>query len=283
MTPLSADAIAVLHPQIVHFTIALAIVGVALRLVSLVGRPAFASPAATLLLVLAAIASVASTQSGTAAHGPVERMPGVRPAVVEHEEWGERASNVLIIVGTVELVGLLLTRWSKVRMVHAASGLLGLVAAFCVYEAADHGGKLVYAYAGGVGIRSGDAKDVERLLLAGLYQQALADRKAGRTDDAGELVALAGKRFAGQAEVQLLAAESLLIDKKDTQAAIQALAAIEIAPDNRILRTRRATLQADAFEAAGQRDAAIAVLKPIVEAFPTNTRLKQRLDSLMGQ
>jgi uncharacterized membrane protein len=283
MNPFSADAIAALHPQIVHFTIALAIMGVALRLVSLIGRPAFASPAATLLLVLAAIASVVSAQSGTAAHGPVERMPGVRSAVVEHEEWGERARNVLIIVGTVELVGILLTRWSKVRMVQAASAVLGLVAVFCVYEAAEHGGELVYGYAGGVGIRSGDPKDVERLLLAGLYQQALADRTAGRAEDAGELVALAGKRFAGEVEVRLLAAESLLIDKKDAQAAIQALAAIDVGPDNRILRTRRATLQADAFEAAGQRDAAIAVLKPIVEAFPTNTRLKQRLESLMGQ
>ena len=153
MNPFSADAIAALHPQIVHFTITLAIMGVALRLVSLIGRPAFASPAATLLLVLAAIAGVASAQSGTAAHDPVERMPGVRSAVVEHEEWGERARNVLIIVGAVELVGLLLSRWSKVRAVQMASAALGLVGAFCVYEAAEHGGDLVYAYAGGVGIR----------------------------------------------------------------------------------------------------------------------------------
>jgi len=112
MASLAPGALAALHPQVVHFTIVLAIIGVALRLLSLLGRPAFASPAATLLLVLGAIASVVSTQSGTAAHGPVERMPGVRAAVAEHEEWGERASNVLIIVGTVELVALLLTRWS---------------------------------------------------------------------------------------------------------------------------------------------------------------------------
>ena len=62
-----------LHPQVVHFTIVLAIVGVALRLVSLLGKPAFASPAATTLLLLAAVSSVVSVRSGTAAHGPVER------------------------------------------------------------------------------------------------------------------------------------------------------------------------------------------------------------------
>jgi uncharacterized membrane protein len=31
-----------LHPQIVHFTIALVVMGVAFRLISLLGRPAFA-------------------------------------------------------------------------------------------------------------------------------------------------------------------------------------------------------------------------------------------------
>ena len=43
--------------------------------------------------------------------------------------------------------------------------------------------KLVYAYAGGVGIRSGDPADVERLLLAGLYNEAQAERKAGRLNE----------------------------------------------------------------------------------------------------
>jgi uncharacterized membrane protein len=38
---------AALHPQVVHFTIVPTIIGVAFRLVSLVGKPAFASPAAT--------------------------------------------------------------------------------------------------------------------------------------------------------------------------------------------------------------------------------------------
>jgi uncharacterized membrane protein len=99
-----------LHPQVVHFTIVLTIVGVVFRLVSLVGKPAFASPAATTLLLLAAAASVVSVRSGTAAHGPVERAPGARPAVMEHEEWGERTQTALLIVGAVEILGLLLRR-----------------------------------------------------------------------------------------------------------------------------------------------------------------------------
>ena len=145
-----------LHPQVVHVTIILALVGVAFRVLSLTGRASFAGPAATVLILAAAASSIPSVQSGVAAHGPVERVPGARPAVVEHEEWGERARNVLLLLGAIELVGLALRRSPKATFVYAASALVGLVAAFAVYEAGEHGGELVYAYAGGVGIRSGD-------------------------------------------------------------------------------------------------------------------------------
>lgn len=276
---------AALHPQIVHFTIVLAIIGVGFRLLSLLARPALAwvSPAATTLLLLAALSGMLSTASGDAAHGPVERAPGARPAVTAHEEWGERARNILVLVGVVELVGLALRRSPRARTVHIVASVLGVIAIGAVYEAGEHGGELVYGYAGGVGIRSGDPKDVERLLLAGLYHQSLQDRKAGRLDQAAELIQTAAKRFPQDTEVQLLAAESKLLDGKNPQAAIEALNSIQVSDSNRVLRTRRATLQADAFEAAGQKDAAAAVLQPIVEAYPTNTRLKARLDALKAK
>lgn len=269
-----------LHPQVVHFTIALAFVGVAFRLISLFGRPVFVGPAAAVLLLLAALFGFVSAQSGVAAHGPVQRAPGARPAVVDHEVWGERARNLLLVVGVIELVGLVLMRSPRARVARIASAAIGVVALLCVYQAAERGGDLVYSYAGGVGIRSGDPKDVERLLLAGIYHQSVRDRQAGNREQAAELVSLAARRFPADPEVRLLAAESLLIDQRNPQAAIDVLAAIDVPADNRVLRTRRAILQADAFEAAGQKDAAIAVLQPIVEAFPANARARERLDAL---
>ena len=270
---------AALHPQIVHFTIVLAIIGVAFRLISLVGRPAFAGPAATTLLLLAAVSSVLSVRSGTAAHGPVERVPGSRAAVVEHEVWGERAQTALLVLGAIELLGLALRRSSKARVVHAMAAAVGLVAVFCVYEAAEHGGELVYRYAGGVGLRTGDPKDVERLLLAGYYHQAQADRKAGRTAEAAEIMAAAARRFPTDPEVRLLMAESVLLDKRDAQGALDALAATEVPAGDMRLRVRRALLQADAFEAMGKIDEALAVLQPIVAQAP-NPRVQQRIDAL---
>lgn len=270
---------AALHPLVVHFAIVLIIVGVAFKLVSLFGRPAFAAPAATTLLLLAAVAAFVSTRSGTAAHGPVERAPGARPPVMEHEEWGNRTGNIMLGIGVIELAGLALRRWPKVKMIHALSAAVGIAAVVSVYETAEHGGELVYSYAGGVGLRTGDPKDVERLLLAGYYHQAMNDRKAGRKEDAAALMAAAAKRFPSDPEVQMLAAESMLVDDKNPEAAINALAAINVPADNRFMKFRLATLQADAYEAAGQKDKAAQALEGVVKQFP-NPRLQQRIDAL---
>jgi hypothetical protein len=178
---------------------------------------------------------------------------------------------------------LLLRRSDKRRYAHLASAAVGLVAMFAVYKASNYGGALVYRYAGGVGIQRGVPEDVGRLLLAGLYHQSQNDRASGNSQDAADLIALALRRHPEDVEVQLLAAESLLLDGKNPQAAIDALNTIQVAQDNRPQRIRRALLQSDAFAAAGQRDAAVAVLQPLIEAFPGNARLQLRLDALRAK
>lgn len=268
------------HPQIVHFAIALLVVGVAFRAVSLFGRPAFASPAALTLLILGTAAAALAANSGLAAHGPVERMPGARPAVEEHEEWGVRTRNVFIAVVVLEALAVLFQRSAKKKYVLMASTAVGLLGLVCLYEAGEHGGRLVYGYAGGVGIRSGDPADVERLLLAGLYQQAQVDRRAGRHPEAAALLTQAGQRYPDQPEVQLAAAESLLVDRHDPSAALAALRQITPPGDNSALRVRHGMLTADALEAAGQKEGAAAVLQGLLTEFPTTQRIRQRLDAL---
>jgi uncharacterized membrane protein len=270
--------LAAMHPQIVHFAIVLTIIGAAFRVISLLGKPAFASPAASTLLILAALAGYASTQSGTAAHGPVERVPGARTAVQEHEEWGERARNALFVLGAIELVGLAMRKTKYATMVNGVAAIGALICVGAVYEAGEHGGKLVYSYAGGIGIRTGDEKDLQQLLLTGYYQQAMADRKAGRSDSAAQLIGDAAKRFGSDPEIKLVAAESMILDQKNPKAALDALASLEPPPQ---LAARKATLQADAFEATGQKDAAIAVLQAVVSQRP-NPRIQQRIDKLKG-
>jgi uncharacterized membrane protein len=95
--------IAYWHPPIAHFVVALLIVGVILRLISLSGRLAFTGPAAALLLLAGTGAAVVAVQSGTDAHGPVERIPGVRNAVAVHEDAGHDTRNVFLVVAALEL------------------------------------------------------------------------------------------------------------------------------------------------------------------------------------
>ena len=271
--------LAAIHPQVVHFTIALAITGALLRVISLLGRPAFVSPAATTLLLLAALSSVVAVSSGTAAHGPVERVPGARTAVQEHEEWGDRTRTGLLVLGAIELIGLAMFRSSKVKLAHGVAAIVSLVCVGLVYETGEHGARLVYSYAGGIGLRTGDEKDIERLLLTGYYQQAMADRKAGRSESAAQLISDAAKRYGSDPEIKLVAAESILLDQKNPKGAIDALASMEPPP---ALKVRRGMLQADAFEAMGQKDAAVAVLQALVSQTP-NARVQQRIDRLQGK
>ena len=62
-------------------------------------------------------------------------------------------------------------------------------------------------------------------------------------------------------------------------AAIDALTAVQVPDDSRPLRTRKATLLADAYEAAGRKADAAAALDAVLKVFP-NARLQQRLESL---
>ena len=270
-------SLAGLHPIVVHFAIALLIAGAVFRWLSLTGRLSFASPAAASLLLVGTVAAVMAVKSGTDAHGPVERIPGVVDAVIAHEHWGERARNAFIVVAVAELVVLLLARRGKERLAVIASAVLCVPAVFCLYEAGEHGGELVYEYAGGPGLRTGDPADVGRLLVAGVYNQAQADRKAGRPGDAAALVSAIAPRFATDPNVQVMAAESALLDRKDPAAALDILGRTAVPQDNARLRIRHGLLMADALEAAGRPDAARATLQQLASAFPTNGRINQRL------
>lgn len=268
------------HPQVVHFAIVLLIVGVLFRVISLLGRPAWASPAAATLLLAGTLAVLGAVKSGEDAHGPVERIPGVRGAVVEHEEWAERTHDIVVGLAALELLALAFWRSPKRKLVHVAAALVGLVAVYSMYETAEHGGDIVYSYAGGPGIRSGDPQDVGRLLLAGIHHQAQLDRKAGKPAEAAALIDEAARRFSSNPEVQLMQAESRLIDRKDAAGALDALAPIQVPDGNVSLRVRLAMLRADALVAAGRHAEALSMLQDLAAQFPTNTRLKQRIAQL---
>lgn len=272
------------HPVIVHFAIALLIIGVIFRWVSLSGRAAFTGPAAATLLILGSATAALAAHSGLDAHGPVERIPGARRAVGEHEEWGKRTRNIFLIVGAIEIAALILARRGRLEKARGAlwgSAIVGLIGVFPLFAAADHGGDLVYSYAGGVGIRSGDTADVSRLYLAGLYQAAQQARTQHDSARAAELFGKLEREFPNDTTVRLLAIESLVRDRNDGRMALAALSRFPLPADDRRLQLRVGFLKADAYIAAGKPDSARAVLEQLGNAFPDmQQRIKDRLKNV---
>ena len=278
-------SLASLHPQIVHFVIALLFCGVVFRWLSLVGRGrlAFTGPAAAVLLLVGTAAAVLAVRSGLAAHGPVERVPGARAAVQDHEAWGTRTRNIFLAVALLEIVALAVRRspYAKYqRTVLVASGLAGLGGAYALYQAGDKGGDLVYGYAGGVGIRSGDPADIDHLLMAGLYHQAMAERRAGKATAAAQLIGELAQRYPDDTAVRLLTVESLIVDRHDGKAALAALKWFPATPDSRFLRFRVGLLRADALAAAGAPDSAALLLQGMSAEYPNNGAIRDRLAKL---
>lgn len=270
------------HPVIVHFAVALLILGVIFRWVSLTGRAPFTAPAATTLLLLGALAALLAVHSGTDAHGPVERIPGVRQAVIDHEDAGHWARNVFLVVALLEIVALVTgrRRVQVARVALWASAVVGIFGAAAIVKAADRGGDLVYSYAGGVGTRSGDTADVTRLYLAGLYQSAQQARAEHDSARAAELFGKLEREFPNDTNVRLLAIESLVRDRRDGRTALAALARFRVAENDRRLRLRVGFLKADAYVAAGKPDSARAVLELLGTAFPD---MQQRITDRIAQ
>lgn len=272
------------HPQVVHFAVALLFLGVGLRTISIIGRPKFVSPAAALLLILGVVSTWVAVESGVDAHGPVEAIPGLREIVQHHEGHAMDVRRLFLVVVALEVVALIFVARDSLakyaRFVHAGSALVGLFGLTLLYETSELGGQIVYSYAGGPGLRSGDTTDVERLLISGLYSQGNADRRAGRSADAARLFDELATRFPQDTTVKLLHAESMLRDRKDFARALAAARSVGIDQANGRLVRRRASLVADAFVGLGMRDSARAVLQQAAAAFPNDARIKAKLDSL---
>lgn len=294
------ETIGRLHPQVIHFVVASIFVGLPLYLLALARRARGLRATATILLAVGTLASIVAVRSGLAAHESIENTPGLRPPIQKHEELGEIAQNVLIGLLVAEVLSLWLARSAGPSATQggrrtAARGLQALVAvgwvagAGVLFEAAEHGGDLVYAYAGGVGTRSGEPEDVGRLLLAGLYNQAVADRAAGRPEDAARLLDELARRFPADPQVRLVHAESQVEDRKDGRAALDELTRLS-APDASlpagvpapVSALRTALVRADAYLLLGLPDSARAALTALPENARARPAVAERLRKLGG-
>lgn len=269
--------IASMHPYIVHGVIGFTLAGILFRLVSVTGWFKWSGYAAATSLIIAALISVAAVESGQQAHDPVEQIPGVRSAVQAHEEWGEDMRDLLLVIGGVEVLWLLVA--SRRSLIGMASAVLCLGGIYAIYETGKAGGELVYDYAGGPGLRTRDPAAVGHLLVAGLYEQAMQDRRDGNAAGAASLLEELARRRPDDPDIRLIAIESKIRDSHDPAAALAALDSMP-APSNPRMQRSLLLTRVNALIALGMKDSARAIVEQLVKEVPRSTRYKTLLDSL---
>jgi len=145
-------------------------------------------------------------------------------------------------------------------------------ACVALYRAAEEGGELVYSYAGGIGFRSGDSTDVQRLLVAGLYHQARIASATGRREEAARLVDELQRQKPDDPSVVLMSIQSRIRDRQDPVGALTALAAFEPPGDNPRFAIQKGILTGEALAATGAKDSARIVLNQLKARFPRAER-----------
>lgn len=162
-----------LHPAIVHFPIALILVGTLIAVISIVLRrwnlPCFAAG----LLALGAIGAVAATWSGEEDEEILGSISDRAEHLLdEHEEWGESTRNLALLAALLAVSAIVTTRFGRVsKILSIVTALVALGASYAVIETGHYGGKLVYEQ--GVGI---DAD-------AGLELKGASKRSQGKSHD----------------------------------------------------------------------------------------------------
>lgn len=141
-----------LHPAIVHFPIALILLGTFVAVLSVLVRRWHLPLFAAILLSLGALGALVAVATGENDEEKVEHaVPSAESVLEDHEEWGERARNAAIVAALLAVAAATIARrpvGGRVLSVLAAGA--ALVASYCVAEAGHFGGELVYRHGGGV-------------------------------------------------------------------------------------------------------------------------------------
>ena len=147
-----------LHPAIVHFPIALILIGALLAVAAMLIRRWQLPWLATVFLVMGALGAYGAARTG----GQQAEMVGEisEPAeriLDQHQEWGERTRNIAIAAAILALISASLARFPKTaRGLGVAAAMVAGAAAYSVAETGHYGGLLVYKHGVGINTAAGN-------------------------------------------------------------------------------------------------------------------------------
>jgi len=143
-----------LHPAVVHFPIVLILLGTILSILTIfTRRGALPQFAAVILILAAGAAQLAVITGGDQVDDVIRRMPDAKPLVLVHAEWGLKMRMAAVIAAISALVALAFYRLARFRRFLALiTTIIAVWACYCAFEAARHGGAMVYHH--GVGVQT---------------------------------------------------------------------------------------------------------------------------------
>ena len=142
-----------LHPMIVHFPIALVIIGFLSDIISLMTKRKFFASTGLLLIILGTAGAVAAYLSGDLASDGIEEVGALGAALQTHESAALLAIWTMVILASLRVILAItkrMTGWLQWVMVILLAFGVGTVARTGYY-----GGKLVYQHAAGVQLTFG--------------------------------------------------------------------------------------------------------------------------------
>ena len=140
--------LSLIHPMIVHFPIALLIVGFLSDLLGLIFKKDFFSRTGFYLLILGTIGVVAAYLTGTSAGEGITEAGTLKQALETHENAGELALWIMVFAALFR-IALVFTK--KYKGVFQLIGLLiFFVGVLSIARTGFYGGELVFKHAAGV-------------------------------------------------------------------------------------------------------------------------------------
>lgn len=137
-----------LHPMIVHFPIALLIVGFLFDAISLFTKKEFFSTAGFYLLILGTLGAVVAFFTGLNAGGGLSEAGSLKQALESHEGAAELALWLMVIAAVVR-IALVLAKKYEGGFKYAAL-FLALIGVLAIARTGYYGGELVFRHAAGV-------------------------------------------------------------------------------------------------------------------------------------
>jgi uncharacterized membrane protein len=137
-----------IHPMLVHFPIALLMVGFLSETIGLITKKEFFSTAGFYLLLLGAMGAGAAYLSGQNAGDGITEIGTLKLALETHEGAAELTLWLAVIAAIVRIAIVMFKKYSGVYKITAY--VLFLCAVLSVARTGFYGGELVYRHAAGV-------------------------------------------------------------------------------------------------------------------------------------